>query len=86
MLASLARLRRPGTVAVILSGMGRDGVEGAGQLVAVGGSVLVQDEASSAVWGMPRAVAEAGFASAILSPERLARRVASRIGQTHADK
>ncbi len=86
MLSSLARLKRPGTVAVILSGMGRDGVEGARHLVAAGGSVLVQDEATSAVWGMPRAVAEAGFASAILPPERLARRVASRIGQTHADK
>jgi two-component system chemotaxis response regulator CheB len=66
--------------------MGRDGVEGAGDLVRAGGSVLVQDESSSAVWGMPRAVAEAGFAAAILSPERLARRVASRIGHVHADK
>ena len=86
MLASLAACRRPGTVAVILSGMGRDGVEGAAALVAAGGSVLVQDEGSSAVWGMPRAVAEAGLAAAILPPERLARRVASRIGQFHADK
>jgi two-component system chemotaxis response regulator CheB len=86
MLSSLAALRHPGIVAVILSGMGRDGVEGAGDLVRAGGSVLVQDESSSAVWGMPRAVAEAGFAAAILSPERLARRVASRIGHVHADK
>jgi two-component system chemotaxis response regulator CheB len=81
MLGSVAALRRPGTVAVILSGMGRDGVEGAGAVVAAGGSVLVQDEATSAVWGMPRAVAEAGLAAAILPPEKLARRVASRIGQ-----
>jgi two-component system, chemotaxis family, protein-glutamate methylesterase/glutaminase len=81
MLSSLARLRRPGTVAVILSGMGRDGVEGAAALVRAGGSVLVQDELSCAVWGMPRAVAEAGLAAAILPPEKLARRVASRIGQ-----
>lgn len=80
MLASIAALRRPGSVAVILSGMGRDGVGGAAALVASGGSVLVQDEATCAVWGMPRAVAEAGLAAAILPPERLARRVASRIG------
>ena len=86
MLSSIARLGRPGALAVILSGMGRDGLEGAGALVAAGGSVIVQDEKSSAVWGMPRAVAEAGLASAILCPEQLARRVASRIGHFHADK
>ncbi len=86
MLTSVARMRLPGAVAVILSGMGRDGVEGAAELVAASGSVLVQDEATCAVWGMPRAVADAGLAAAILPPEKLARRVASRIGHSHADK
>lgn len=86
MLSSVARLAQPGAVAVILSGMGRDGVEGAAQLVAARGSVLAQDEATCAVWGMPRAVADAGLAAAILPPEKLARRVASRIGQPHADQ
>jgi two-component system chemotaxis response regulator CheB len=86
MLASVGRLGLQGTVAVILSGMGRDGVKGAVDLVRAGGSVLVQDEATSAVWGMPRAIADAGLAAAILPPEKLARRVASRIGQVHADK
>ncbi|HXG81111.1 MAG TPA: chemotaxis protein CheB, partial [Sphingomicrobium sp.] len=37
-----------------------------------------QDEATSAVWGMPRAIAEAGLACAVLPPDKLARRVASR--------
>jgi two-component system chemotaxis response regulator CheB len=86
MLASIARSGLPGAVAVILSGMGRDGVEGATDLVHAGGSVIVQDEASCAVWGMPRAVADAGLAAAILPPEKLARRVASRIGHAHADQ
>ena len=86
MLASVAALQLPGSVAVILSGMGRDGVDGAAALVSSGGAVLVQDEATSAVWGMPRAVADAGLAAAILCPEKLARRVASRIGQTHANQ
>jgi two-component system chemotaxis response regulator CheB len=86
MLASISRLALPGAVAVILSGMGRDGTEGAAELVRSGGSVLVQDEATSAVWGMPRAIADAGLAAAILPPEKLARRVASRIGQLHADQ
>jgi two-component system chemotaxis response regulator CheB len=58
--------------------MGRDGLEGARRLIACGGSVLAQDEASSAVWGMPRAVLEAGFACALLPPEKIARRIASR--------
>jgi two-component system, chemotaxis family, protein-glutamate methylesterase/glutaminase len=60
--------------------MGRDGVQGAARLVAAGGSVLAQDEASCAVWGMPRAVLEAGLACAVLPPDKLARRVASRLG------
>ena len=65
---------------VILTGMGRDGTQGAARVVAAGGSVLAQDEASCAVWGMPRAVLEAGLTCAIMSPDKLARRVASRLG------
>jgi two-component system chemotaxis response regulator CheB len=67
-------------VGVILTGMGRDGVEGASKLVARGGSVLAQDEASCAVWGMPRAVIEAGLACAVMSPDKIGRRIASRVG------
>jgi len=63
---------------IILTGMGRDGLEGALALIGAGGSVIVQDEASSAVWGMPRAVAEAGLACAVLPPAKLARRVTAR--------
>lgn len=63
---------------VIFSGMGRDGLVGSARLIESGGAVIVQDEESSAVWGMPRAVAEAGLASAILSPTGLAARVAAR--------
>jgi two-component system chemotaxis response regulator CheB len=63
---------------VILTGMGRDGVDGAARLVANGGSIIAQDEASCAVWGMPRAVLEAGLASAVMPPDKIARRIASR--------
>jgi two-component system, chemotaxis family, protein-glutamate methylesterase/glutaminase len=63
---------------VILTGMGRDGVEGAARLVASGGAVLAQDEASCAVWGMPRAIIEAGLACAVMAPEKMARRIAAR--------
>jgi two-component system chemotaxis response regulator CheB len=67
-------------VGAILTGMGRDGVEGAARLVACGGSVIAQDEASCAVWGMPRAVIEAGLACAVMSPDKIGRRIASRTG------
>ncbi len=50
---------------VVLTGMGHDGRDGAQALVNVGASVMVQDEPSSVVWGMPGAVAEAGLAEII---------------------
>lgn len=77
MFASLARVLGPHVVAVLLSGMGRDGLEGARNIVDAGGSIFAQDEASSAVWGMPRAVVDAGLASAILPPEQIAARIAA---------
>ena len=80
MLASVADFYGPTGVGVILSGMGRDGTEGARRLVRAGGSIIAQDEASSAVWGMPKSVADAGLACAVLSPDKIARRVASRAG------
>ena len=66
LLASAAASWGAGTLAVILTGMGADGTEGAHNVVAAGGSVIAQNEATSAVWGMPRAVAQAGLCSAVL--------------------
>jgi two-component system, chemotaxis family, protein-glutamate methylesterase/glutaminase len=53
-------------VAAVLTGMGYDGLRGAEILKAGGAYVLAQDEATSVVWGMPGAVAQAGFAAAVL--------------------
>jgi two-component system chemotaxis response regulator CheB len=53
-------------IAVILTGMGQDGLRGAQILKAQGASVLAQDEASSVVWGMPGAVANSGLADCVL--------------------
>ena len=78
MLEAVAAIYGKSAVGVMLSGMGRDGLAGAGRLVERGGAMLVQDRHSSAVWGMPKVVAEAGLASAVLSPVDLARRVSAR--------
>jgi two-component system chemotaxis response regulator CheB len=56
---------------VVLTGMGADGRNGAGEIRAGGGTVIVQDQASSVVWGMPGAVSQAGFADEVLPLERI---------------
>jgi two-component system, chemotaxis family, protein-glutamate methylesterase/glutaminase len=78
MLASVASVYGRDGIGVMLSGMGRDGAIGARLLVESGGAILAQDRHSAAIWGMPRAVAEAGLASAVLPPAELARRVGQR--------
>jgi len=84
MFGSVGAVFGAGALGVVLTGMGRDGVEGASRLVACGGSVVAQDEASCAVWGMPRAVLEAGLACAVLPPDKIARRIASRTEEQRA--
>ena len=69
-------------LAVVLTGMGQDGLRGAEILKAQGASILAQDEASSVVWGMPGAVVNAGLADRVLPldevvPEILRRTAAS---------
>lgn len=63
---SAANALGDGALAVILTGMGRDGLEGARALKGRGATVLVQDEETSVVWGMPGAVADAGLADQVL--------------------
>ncbi|WP_245561367.1 chemotaxis-specific protein-glutamate methyltransferase CheB [Erythrobacter cryptus] len=79
MLESLAQACAGAALAVILSGMGRDGAIGAEALVAAGGAVFAQDADSSAVWGMPGAVARAGLATLVASPERLGEAVLAQL-------
>lgn len=69
-----------GALGVVLTGMGSDGLDGSRRLVAAGGSVIVQDEATSAVWGMPGEVAMAGLASAVGPVEQLGDAIARRLG------
>ncbi|WP_375310821.1 chemotaxis response regulator protein-glutamate methylesterase [Bradyrhizobium sp. A5] len=62
-------------LSVILTGMGSDGMRGGKDIVAAGGSVIAQDEASSVVWGMPGAAANAGICSAILPLNQIGSKV-----------
>ncbi len=70
-LASAAETAGAGTLAVIMTGMGADGREGARRLKARGGTVWAQDEASCVIYGMPRAVVEAGLADRVLALEEI---------------
>jgi two-component system chemotaxis response regulator CheB len=85
---SMAETYGCGTLAVVLTGMGQDGMKGSEPIVAAGGQVVVQDEATSVVWGMPGSVAHAGFAHQILPLDDIAehiQRVAQRSQSARPD-
>jgi two-component system chemotaxis response regulator CheB len=63
---SVAKVYGSGVLAVVLTGMGSDGLAGCRIIRAQGGSVLAQDQATSTIWGMPGAVAQAGLAHKVL--------------------
>lgn len=81
MLRSAARATGGRLLAVILTGMGHDGLEGCRAVAAAGGTVFAQDEASSVVWGMPGAVTRAGLPALVAPPEALAERIAALAGE-----
>ncbi len=72
MLRSVTKAYGNKVLAVILTGMGNDGLKGCQEVVKAGGHVIAQDEASSVVWGMPAAVAQAGLCSAVLPIQEIA--------------
>ena len=76
---SAARVCGSATLALVLTGMGSDGLAGARAVRAAGGSVLAQDEESSAVWGMPGCVVREGVASAVLPIQAMAAAIARRV-------
>ncbi len=63
------------TLGVILTGMGTDGLRGSRDIVAAGGNIIAQDDATSVVWGMPGAVAQAGLCAAVLPLTQIAARL-----------
>jgi two-component system chemotaxis response regulator CheB len=73
--SSAAEVWGPKVLALVLTGMGSDGLRGAQAITAAGGNVLAQDEATSVVWGMPGQVAHAGLCSAVLPLNEIAPRL-----------
>ena len=78
---SVAEVFGGSSLAIVLTGMGQDGLRGCEQLSAAGAEILVQDEASSVVWGMPGFVARGGFADAILPLSSIGPHIVKRVNE-----
>lgn len=76
---SVVKAYGAGTLALVLTGMGRDGLRGCELIHRANGQILTQDEASSVVWGMPGAVAQAGLADKVLPLNQLAPEIMRRV-------
>lgn len=81
---SVAAAYRANVLGVVMTGMGSDGVLGSQQIREAGGEVLVQDEVSSVVWGMPGLVYAAGQADAVYPLDQLAPEITRRVTQSRA--
>jgi two-component system chemotaxis response regulator CheB len=77
---SAARMYGAGALALVMTGMGSDGLDGARAVHRCGGVVLAQDEATSAVWGMPGRVTEAGITDATLPISMIADVLKQKVG------
>ena len=84
LLRSVAKAYGPKSLTVILTGMGADGLKGCEAIRAAGGHILVQDEATSVVWGMPGYVAKAGLADKIVPLPLMAGEIIRRVGAAQA--
>lgn len=76
---SAAEIFGPTALGVVLTGMGSDATEGARAIRAAGGTILVQDAATSTIWGMPGSIAQAGLAHAVLPLEEIADEIVRRV-------
>jgi two-component system, chemotaxis family, protein-glutamate methylesterase/glutaminase len=82
---SAASIYGGGVVALVLTGMGSDGLEGCRAVRARGGAVLAQDQATSAVWGMPGAVSQAGLAHRVLPLNQIAPEIVRLAGRPQVE-
>jgi two-component system chemotaxis response regulator CheB len=82
---SVAAAYGAGALAAVLTGMGSDGLEGSRIIRGQGGAVLAQDQASSAVWGMPGVVAAAGLANRVIPLNQMALEILRIAGRTNSE-
>ena len=83
---SAAAVYGPGALAVVLTGMGSDGLHGCEAIRRAGGAVLAQDEATSTVWGMPGFVARAGLAEQLVPLGQVAAAIVARVTASRAPR
>lgn len=76
---SVAEVYKPHGLAVVMTGMGQDGLRGCEHIRESGGQILAQDQASSVVWGMPGFVANAGLADRVLPLDQLGMEIIRRV-------
>lgn len=81
---SVAEVYGGGALAVVLTGMGQDGLRGCKYMREVGAQILAQDQASSVVWGMPGFVANAGLADKILPLDQIGGEIMRRVKENRA--
>ncbi|HUO16230.1 MAG TPA: chemotaxis response regulator protein-glutamate methylesterase [Verrucomicrobiae bacterium] len=81
---SVARTYGANVLAVVMTGMGSDGARGAAHIREAGGEILVQDEASSVVWGMPGAVVGAGLADKICPLSQMSTEIVQRVASARS--
>jgi two-component system, chemotaxis family, protein-glutamate methylesterase/glutaminase len=79
---SVADVYGSGTLALVMTGMGQDGLRGAERIHDAGGQIMAQDEASSVVWGMPGFIANAGLAEAVLPLDQIGPELVRRVMQS----
>ena len=82
MFRSLSQVYGGRVLAVVMTGMGTDGLKGGGKIVETGGTLFAQDEKTSIVWGMPGAVAAAGLCSDVLPIDKLGKRIMEFMGKS----
>jgi two-component system chemotaxis response regulator CheB len=81
---SVAQRHGAAVIAVLLTGMGRDGVDGMQAVSRAGGLTIAQDEASCVVFGMPREAIAAGAAQRVMPPQEIARTLVESTGRIAA--
>jgi two-component system chemotaxis response regulator CheB len=83
---SVAEVYGASALAIVMTGMGRDGLAGCERIWEAQGRILVQNEATSVVWGMPGLVAQAGLAEDVLPLDQLTARIGHELSDGHASR